>query len=317
VAVLQLFEQGRFALNDPVSRYIPELKTLKVCRGGTVESPILEEVESPMTIKNLLTHTAGFAYEFSAEEPVRTLYKQADILEANSLKEFVERLAKLPLVQQPGEGFFYGVNTDVLGYLVEVVSGQRLEDYMQKHIFDPLDMPDTGFDVAPEKMSRLAKLYEAGPEGKLREVPQAPHGTHPEEGRGFPSGGGGLFSTADDYMRFAQMLLNGGGLDGRQILGRKTVELMMANNLTFLEKGSLGEEGWEGFGLGGSVRLDVPKSSRLGSVGEFGWNGAATTTFRIDPREKTVALLFTQHLPYDEHGIFDKFYTLFYASLVD
>ena len=317
VAVLQLFEEGRFGLEDPVSRYIPELKDLKVCTGGTVENPTLVDAKKPITIKHLLTHTAGFAYDFSAKEPVKQLYQKADILEAPSLKEFIVRLSKLPLVHEPGESFTYGVNIDVLGYLVEVISRQPLEDYMQDHIFRPLGMKDTSFDVPPEKMSRLAKIHEAGPDGKLHLFAKPPYGTYAEKGRGFASGGGGLFSTAGDYLRFAQMLLNGGKLDGRQILGRKTVELMTANHLTFLPNPAVDGNGSEGFGLGGSVRIDLAKGNSLGSIGQFGWNGAATTTFRIDPKEKTVALLFTQHLPYDQHGIFAKFYTLFYASLVD
>jgi CubicO group peptidase (beta-lactamase class C family) len=317
VAVMQLVEEGWIALDNPVSRYIPELKNFKVCTGGTPEAPTLEEARRPITIKHLLTHTAGFAYDFSAKEPVKTLYQRADLFEADSSQAFIERLAKLPLAQQPGEGYLYGVNTDVLGHLVEVVSGWPIEVYLQARVFGPLGMKDTGFDVPPEKLSRLAKLYENGPDGKLRPVAKPPYGAYAVKGRGFPSGGGGLFSTADDYVRFAQMLLNGGKLEGKQILGRKTVELMTANHLTFLDKPTIGGNGWEGFGLGGSVRVDLAKANALGSVGEFGWNGAATTTFRIDPKEQTVALLFAQHLPYNQHGLFANFYTLFYAALVD
>ncbi len=317
VAVLQLFEEGRFALDDPVTRFIPALQNLKVCTGGTVENPTLVDAKRPITIKHLLTHTAGFAYDFSAREPVRQLYQQADLLEASSLKEFIERLAKLPLVQQPGEAFNYGVNIDVLGYLVEVVSGKPLEDHLRERIFAPLRMNDTSFDVPEEKMPRLAKLYENGPDGKLRPVAKPPFGTYAEKGRGFASGGGGLFSTAGDYLRFAQMLLNGGKLDGQQILGRKTVELMLANHLTFLEKPAFDGNRSEGFGLGGSVRIDLARANTLGSVGQFGWSGAATTAFNIDPKEKTVALLITQHLPNNQHGMVGRFYTLFYQSLVD
>jgi CubicO group peptidase (beta-lactamase class C family) len=178
-------------------------------------------------------------------------------------------------------------------------------------------MNDTSFDVPEAKMPRLAKLYEKGPDGKLRPAAKPPFGTYAEKGRGFASGGGGLFSTAGDYLRFAQMLLNGGKLDGQQILGRKTVELMLANHLSFLDKPTLGGNQSEGFGLGGSVRIDLARGNALGSVGQFGWSGAATTAFNIDPKEKTVALLITQHLPNNQHGIVAKFYTLFYQSLVD
>ena len=317
VAVLQLLEEARFTLDDPVSRFIPELQDLNVCLGGTVENPNLVKASRPITIKHLLTHTAGFSYEFSAPEPVKQLYEKAQILEAGSLQEFVARLAKLPLVHQPGETFHYGVNIDVLGYLVQVVSGQPFEQFLQERIFGPLRMTDTSFDVPEEKMGRLAKLYENGPDGKLREVAKPPYGTYAEKGKGFASGGGGLFSTAGDYLRFGQMLLNQGKLDGQQILGRKTVELMMANHLTFLETGRMPGSSWEGFGLGGSVRLDLGKGSALGSVGQFGWNGAATTTFNVDPKENMIALLLVQHLPYNQHGIFAKFHTLAYAALVD
>jgi CubicO group peptidase (beta-lactamase class C family) len=200
---------------------------------------------------------------------------------------------------------------------VEVISGKPFEDYLQERVFDPLGMKDTGFDVPDEKTSRVARIYENGPDGKLRETAKPPFGTYAEKGRGFSSGGGGLFSTACDYLRFGQMLLNGGKLDGHQVLGRKTIELMTMNNLTFLDTGRMPGSGSEGFGLGGSVRLDVAKENRLGSVGQFGWDGAATTTFNMDPKERTVAILLTQHLPFNQHGIFAKFYTLFYASLVD
>jgi CubicO group peptidase (beta-lactamase class C family) len=318
VAVLQLFEEGHLNLTDPVQGFIPEFKGLKVCTGGTVENPTLVDATNTMTIKHLLTHTAGFGYEFSARPPVNKLYDQAGFWDEKvSLKDFIRGLSKLPLVHQPGTAFNYGVNTDVLGYVVEVVSGQPLDVYMQEHIFGPLRMVDSGFDVPQEKRARLAKLYENGPDGKLREVAVPPYGAYSEKGRGFPSGGGGLFSTAGDYLRFAQMLLNGGRLDGKQILGKKTVELMMANHLTFLPQGTLGGTQSDGFGLGGSVRLDLAKGNTLGSVGQFGWSGAATTTFNIDPKEKTVMLIFAQHLPFNQHNLFGKFQTLFYQSLVE
>ena len=317
-AVMQLFEEGKFNLTDPVERYIPELKNLKVCTGGTVDEPTLVDATNAITIKHLLTHTAGFAYDFSAQEPIKELYKKADLWNDRvTLKDFIQRLSRLPLVQQPGTAFYYGVNTDVLGYLVQVVSGKPLEVYLQERMFGPLRMSDTGFDVPPEKLNRLAKLYETGPDASLREVAVPPFGAYAEKGRGFASGGGGLFSTVGDYLRFGQMLLNGGRLEGQQILAKKTVELMTANNLTFLPNGTLGGTQSDGFGLGGSVRLDVPKGNSLGSVGQFGWSGAATTTFNMDRNEKTVALLFVQHLPFNQYNIFAKFQTLFYASIVE
>ena len=307
VAALTLIEEARLTLDSPVTNFIPEFAALQV--GG-------DAVNKVMTVKHLLTHTAGFGYEFSGSEAMRKAYAQSGMWDENvDFQTFIRKVAKLPLAHQPGEAFTYGVNTDVLGYVVQVVSGKPLEEFMQERIFEPLRMSDTGFDVPEGKMSRMAKLYEHGPDGALREVKKAPYGTYAERGKGFPSGGGGLFSTISDYFRFGQMLLNGGELDGRRVLGRKTVELMMENHLTFLEKGTLDGRGSEGFGLGGSVRLDLAKANRLGSVGQFGWNGAATTTFSIDPRERTVALLLVQHLPYNQHGVFEKFHTLFYHSL--
>ncbi len=307
VAALTLIEEARLTLDSPVTNFIPEFADLKV---GS------ESMNKVMTVKHLLTHTAGFGYEFSGPEAMRKAYAESGMWdESVDFKEFIKRLSKLPLAHQPGQAFTYGVNTDVLGYVVQVAAGKPLEEFMRERIFGPLKMSDTSFDVPPEKMDRLAGLYEHGPDGALREVTKAPYGTYARRGQGFPSGGGGLFSTIHDYFRFGQMLLNGGELDGKRVLGRKTVELMMENHLTFLSKGTLDERGSEGFGMGGSVRLDVAKANRLGSVGQFGWNGAATTTFSIDPREKTLALLFVQHLPYNQHGIFDKFHTLVYHSL--
>jgi CubicO group peptidase (beta-lactamase class C family) len=316
VAAMQLFEDGRFGLDDPVSRYIPELKNLKVCMGGTVEAPLLADAQKTMTIRHLFTHTAGFGYEFSLKDPLRQIYQKSELFGASTLKDFIQRLARIPLAHEPGTAYTYGVSVDVLGYLVEVVSGMPFETYLKDKILGPLQMTDTGFQVAPEKRGRLAKLYEMTPQGKLQPV-ASPMLTSVDAGKVFPSGGGGMFSTAVDYLRLAQMLLNGGSLDGKVILGRKTVEMMTSNHLTFLPEPTIDSGKSEGFGLGGSVRLDLGRGSSLGSVGQFGWNGAATTTFRIDPQEKIVAMLMVQHFPYDQHGIFSRFYTLAYAALVE
>ena len=315
VAVLTLLEDGRFNLEDPVATYIPELKNARVFTGGTADQPVLTNARSPITIKHLLTHTAGYTYD-ATNSPVEELNRRADLWHAPTFKEFISRVSQLPLAHQPGEAFRYGISTDVLGYLVETVSGQKFEEYLQERIFGPLGMVDTGFYVPEGKRARLAKIYEPGPDGKLR--PTKPIlDSYQGPGQGFPSGGGGLFSTIGDYARFGQMLLNGGKLEGRQILGRKTVELMMANHLNHLERQTHMWSSSDGFGLGGSVRLDVAKGSRLGSVGQFGWSGAATTYFNLDPQEKTLALLFVQHLPHNQFGVFEKFSTLFYQSLVD
>lgn len=315
VAALILFEEGAYGLDDSVADYIPELRSLKVINPSGDHSE-MARLKRPVTIRHLLTHTAGFTYDFTAPDALKTPWAKADIWNENvDFKEFIRRISFVPLAHQPGERHTYGVNTDVLGYFVQVLSGIPLEQFVQQRIFDPLKMVDTGFDVPPEKMNRLAKLYENGPDKALRPVAKPPYGTYAEAGKGFPSGGGGLFSTANDYFRFGQMLLNGGTLDGKRVLSRKTVELMTVNQLTFLERPTLDARGADGFGFGGSVRLDLAKGAGLGSVGQFGWSGAATTTFIMDPQEHMIAILMAQHLPFNQHGIFAKFSTLVYASL--
>jgi CubicO group peptidase (beta-lactamase class C family) len=315
-AALMLFEEGRFGLDDAVADYIPELRSVRVMNPGGGEQPDLARLKRPITIRHLLTHTAGFTYDFSAPEQLKQHWAKADIWNENvDFKEFIRRISFVPLAHQPGEKFTYGVNTDVLGYLVQVVSGIPFERFLQERMFGPLQMADTAFDVPAEKINRLAKLYEHGPDKALRPVAKPPYGTYAEAGKGFPSGGGGLFSTANDYFRFGQMLLNGGTLDGKRIVGRKTIEFMTVNQLTFLEKPTLDARGADGFGLGGSVRLDLAKGGTLGSVGQFGWSGGATTTFIMDPQEQMIALFMAQHLPFNQHGIFGKFSTLVYASL--
>jgi CubicO group peptidase (beta-lactamase class C family) len=315
VALMTLFEEGRFRLDDPISKYMPEFKEMKVFKGGTADNPELVDAKTPITIKHLLTHTSGMTYDFGTS-PVEQLNKRADLWSAPTFKEFIARASKLPLAHEPGEKWTYGINTDVLGYLVEVLSGQKFEGVLEQRVFQPLQMADTGFLVPDGKRARQAKIYETGPDGKL--LPAKPIlNSYRGPGEGFPSGGGGLYSTIGDYARFAQMLLNAGRLDGAQILGRKTVELMLANHLNHMVQPTMSPSGGDGFGLGGAVRLDLAKDNSLGSVGQFGWSGAATTYFNIDPREETIALLFIQHFPYDQHGIFHKFSTLFYQSLVD
>ena len=315
VAVMMLLEEGKIKLEDPISKYIPELKDMKVFKGGTADSPELVDAKTPITIKHLITHTSGMTYDFG-NSPVEQLNKKADLWSAPTFQEFIVRTSKIPLAHQPGEAWTYGIGLDVLGYLVEVVSGQKFEQFLGERLFTPLGMTDTGFYVPEEKRPRLAKIYELGPDGKLR--PAKPIlNSYPEPGKGFPSGGGGLYSTIGDYARFAQMLLNGGRLDDVRILSRKSVELMMANHLNHMTLTTMAPNGGDGFGLGGSVRIDLAKGNSLGSVGQFGWSGAATTYYNIDPQEETVVLLFIQHFPYNQHDIFYKFSTLFYQSLAD
>jgi CubicO group peptidase (beta-lactamase class C family) len=310
VAAMMLVEEGKLTLADPVDRYVPELKGMKVLKGGTADNPILMDAGRPITIKHLLTHTSGLTYGWG-DNPVSELYRRGKIFEVNSLKEFIGRVAKIPLVAEPGEKYNYGINTDVLGYVVQVASDMPFDDFVQKRILTPLKMHDTSFTLPKEKAERFAKTYTLK-DGKLAETSL--------DNVSFvdtvPFGGMGLYSTIGDYARFGQMLLNGGELEGSRLLSRKTVELMTANHLNHLKEPCIDSSCAYGFGLGGSVRIDIAKANIPGSLGQFGWNGAASTYFRMDPKERTVSLLFMQQMPFDSSTL-DLFSTLFYQAIVD
>lgn len=307
VAVMMLVEEGKLALVDRVEKHIPEFKGLKVYKGGTVDRPELEDAVRPVTVKHLLTHTSGLVYGWGNDN-VSALYRKADPLGAPSLKEFIARLVKLPLAFQPGERYEYSMSIDVLGYLVEVVSGEPFDRFVEQRITGPLQMTDTHFRLPESKRARLAKIYSRR-EGKLAEQRGLQTG-------GVPYGGMGLYSTIGDYARFAQMLVNGGQLDGVRLLGRKTVDLMMMNHLSGLAQPTIGGDGANGFGLGGAVRIDVAKSGRPASEGLFGWDGAASTYFRVDRKEKLALLLFLQWMPFDQPTL-SLYETLVYQALTD
>ena len=299
VAVMMLYEEGHFQLDTPVSRFIPEFGNMKVYNADQTE--ILEAVEE-VTIKHLLMHTAGLTYGWG-DKPVDERYKELKIFEKGStLADMVKKLGDIPLVHEPGERWTYGVSVDVLGYLVEVVSGMPFEEFLQTRLFGPLGMVDTAFSVPPEKVDRFAALYRSNKENGLERVENAPLAN--DEISFFPSGGGGLVSTAADYLRFCQMLLNGGALDGVRILGKKTVELMRYPH----------HDDW--FGLGFAVVTDKEPPDILESVGNFSWGGAAATTFWIDPEEELIGLLMTQLLrnPYPFH---QQFKVLTYQTLTE
>lgn len=314
VATLMLVEDGRLNLDDPVAKYLPEFKDVKVWTGGTADAPQLEALKRPITIKHLLTHTSGMYYDFSAENPeLVKLWKNANLWTGPGLTNFISKLATLPLKHQPGDAWTYGVNQDVQGAVIERVTGKTFGAFLGERIFRPLGMKDTGFDVPPEKMSRLAKTYKHGPNGKFVED-QPIVETWPEAGRGIEAGGAGIFSTAGDFARFAQMLCSGGTLDGKRILGRKTVELMTANHLVTLPNNQAATR-QKGFGLGVEVTTDLGQLSMPSSVGQFGWYGAATTYCQIDAKERLVAIAFAQHFPFNEHGFFAAFQTGYYQAL--
>jgi CubicO group peptidase (beta-lactamase class C family) len=317
VAVMILQEEGRLKLDDQVGMYLPALAKMKVFAGGTAKHPKLVDATRQMTVKDLLTHTSGLIYGFG-KGPIDEIYRGAKILESASMDAFVAKLATLPLAHQPGARFSYGLSVDVLGAIVEKVSGMPFERFVEQRITVPLAMVDTGYDVPEAKRGRIAKVYTLDKANALSEVPQDQlAGVYPEPGHGFAAGGAGMFSTIGDYARFGQMLQNGGELDGVRILGRKTVELMMANHLNHLSKPTTEFSESDGFGLGGAVRIDLAKGSAAGSIGQYGWSGAATTYFNIDPKEQTLVLVFAQHFPFNQHGLFAQFSTLMYAALVD
>lgn len=299
VAVMMLYEEGHFQLGTSVSRFIPEFKNMKVYNEDQTE---ILDAKNDIKVKHLLMHTAGFTYGWGGK-PVDKRYRELKVLASGStLSDMVRKLSEIPLVHEPGEKWTYGVSTDVLGYLVEVVSGMPFEDFLQFRIFGPLGMDDTGFSVPSEKADRFAALYRPNKENGLDRIGEAPLAK--DDVSFFPSGGGGLVSTAGDYMRFAQMLLNSGELDGVRILGKKTVELMRYPH----------HDNWFGLGFSVVTRKDPPNT--LDSVGNYGWSGAAATTFWIDPEEDLTALLMTQ-LMNNRYPIHQKFRVLTYQALTD
>jgi CubicO group peptidase (beta-lactamase class C family) len=307
VAILQLVEAGKLSLDDRLADHLPAFASLQVMTGGTADAPQLTPAIRPVTLRHLLTHTGGFTCDFVGDDALTELYRRADLWQAPSLAEFVARAAKLPLRAQPGTAFHYSIGNDLLGAVIERVTETDFESYLRTHLFGPLGMRDTSFDVPEAKRARLASLSRR--EGG-RLVPAEPvYGTYAEPGRGFDSGGAGLFSTAGDFLRFAQMLANGGELFGVRILKPETVTLMTRNHLAGLARVSHEFSPAHGWGLGVEVELEPGRDG-------FGWCGAATTYVRISPQERTVALLFAQHLPFNEHGIFAPFVDATRASLL-
>lgn len=315
VTTLTLFEEGRFSLDDPIAKYLPEFEHMKVITGGTREHPELVDAR-PITIRHLLTHTSGFAYDFTASPVLKPFYEHNDIFRHATLAEFAQAMARMPLNHQPGDAFTYGASFDVLGYLIEKLTGRPLETAMRERLFAPLAMNDTFFVVPPEKRGRLANVYQHAPDGSFQVTEPMTLVKPATGGKFFASGTGGLISTADDYLRFFQMLLNGGELDGVRVLGPKTVRFMLSDHLTKLKTPTnfMGPAGTYGLGVG--LWSDSGAGDSPGSAGRFGWTGAPTTYCNADPREGTIALVFAQHLPYDEYQLFPKFSTTFYQSLI-
>ncbi len=292
VALMTLYEEGKFTLDDPVEKFIPQLAGLQVAAGdGPDGKPLVEPAHHKVTIRELMSHTAGFTYGFFSRSQVDTLYQQAGVLDPNSsLEAMVTKLGKIPLRQQPGSMWHYSVAVDIQGRLIEVLAGKPFDQVLQQRIFGPLGMKDTAFFVPGEKYSRFARLYVPDKDGKLQGQAQSDYTALP----GLPSGGGGLVSTAMDYLRFAQMLANGGELDGVRILQPETIALMRSNQLpkTIAEIPApyAGEKG-NTFGLDFAlIENPDPATTHPRARGEYWWYGVAGTWFGINPTEDLVVV---------------------------
>ncbi|MBW2052091.1 MAG: beta-lactamase family protein [Deltaproteobacteria bacterium] len=327
VALMMLYEQGLFQLNDPVHKYIPEWKNLRVYGAGNYPAFLTSRPKRPMTIRDLMTHMSGLTYGFMERTNVDAAYRKLDIGGAGSggtLRDMIEKLASLPLEFSPGTKWNYSVSSDVLGYLVEVFSGMRFDEYLKTKIFEPLNMVDTDFWVPPEKLDRFAANYTRRPDKTLLLMDDPGDSTYTKPATYF-SGGGGLTSTASDYFRFCQMLLNRGELEGIRILGRKTIELMTMNHLpggqdlTDLSLSTFSQTASEGFGfgLGFSIHLGSDKSQVIGSPGEYAWGGAASTAFWIDPVEDLIVIFLTQFMPDGTFNFRGQLKTIIYPAILD
>jgi CubicO group peptidase (beta-lactamase class C family) len=315
VAVMTLYEEGRFALTDPVSKYLPEFEHASVAIAGGAPVP----ASHPITILDLMRHTSGLDYVGPKDEKGEFIYRKLNVQAAArdemNLAELIKKIASTPLIHQPGTTFEYGFSIDVLGRLVEVISGKPLDEYFAERIFQPLHMTDTSFYVPEEKWSRLATLYTPDKSGTIHRFPassaQDGYKTKPKAFMG----GAGLTSTAMDYARFIQMLLNGGQLDGVRILSPKTVEFMRSDALGDMPRsGTVLKDGY-GFGLTFAVNKGPGKTGAIGSAGEYNWGGAAGTKFWIDPKEQLIGVFMIQNLPSGNHG--EQFKQLAYQAIVE
>lgn len=293
VAMMLLYEQGKWLPSDPIAKYIPEFAQLKVCKGvDSAGNMILEDPIHPPTMLELMTHTAGFVYGFFGNTPVDKEYQKAKVMQSKSLREFIEKLAKIPLAYQPGTKWVYSASMDIQGYIVEKLSGQTLPDFMQEHICKPLGMKDTGFFVPADKRGRFVTIYRSNEHGEV--VPAPGFGGEYAEQPGMPSGGGGMVTTAEDYFRFAEMLANGGELNGVRILSPAAVQLMSTNhlgpNLLTGEFGIGAQVMRAGLGYGYDCAVEyAPAEANLpDGRGTFFWDGAAGTWFWIDPTNDIV-----------------------------
>ncbi len=317
VATLMLAAQGRLALDDPLSKHLPEFAQMQVFAGGSAAAPVLRPARRPITLRQLLTHTAGFATGGVGIEEASQLLERAEPQRAADLKDFAERVARQPLASDPGARYRYdGVPYEVLGRVIEVASGMPLHVFVQQRIFGPLKMHDTGFSVPLAQRRRVVDITTLDQARRLVRA-SGPSAIAPGARlRPYDSLAGGLYSTAADYMRFCQMLLNAGTLDGVALLTPAAVNVMLSNQLVQSEPPpglpATQSRPGEGMGLGGWVILDHPQRRRPGAVGSFGWLGAASTYFMIDRERQLVAMLLLQHLPPESGADLPKLNTAFF-----
>jgi len=326
-AVMVLFEEGHFLLDDPVGDYLPEFDRDMNVVVEAADRYEYVAAKQPITIRHLLTHTSGLSYRFMGLEPLSEMYTNAGISdglagENLSLQAFSSQLAEMPLAHHPGEAWTYGLNSDVLGRLIEVVSGKPLAEFFAERLFEPLEMKDTHFEIPEEKLARVPRVHRRTSQGFLQRLPD---GTiddgpvrfsvnYPYDGKlGLLSGGAGLSSTAADYGRFLQMILNGGELGGVRVLGRKTVELMTSNQTSHIDNPAFGASG---FTLGFAYDAGPAVSGNIGSPGNLSWGGFFNTLFWIDPEEQLTAILMTQHYPYGIE-LLGRFPVLVYQAVID
>ncbi len=326
IALMQLVEQGRIALSEPVAKYIPEFADLGVFVAGGGNIPFVTRLpRTPMRIVDLMRHTAGFTYSFQERSPVDAGYRKSGLENWQKVDNdvFIGELAKLPLEFDPGTSWNYSVATDVLGVIVSRISGQRLGDYFQEHIFGPLGMTDTGFAVPADEADRIPDCFTFDPANKMKLIDRAGADSAWCGRHVFEAGGGGLASTLADYHRFCRMLLNGGALDGAQIVGPKTLELMTANHLpgggdlTQHSKSlfSEAEMAGIGFGLGFACNIDPAATLLPGSKGEFYWGGMFSTAFLVDPVEHLIMIFMTQLSPSSTYPVRREIRTMMYSAL--
>ena len=338
VAFMMLVEEGRVAIDEPVHKYIPEWKDLGVFMAGTSPAFLTRPPSRPMQIVDLLRHTSGLTYGFQQRSNVDAAYREhkiGEVIKAGTLQKMIDDLAKIPLEFSPGEAWNYSVATDVIGYLVGKISGRPFEQFLKERIFDPLGMNDTDFFVPADKAHRFAACYSADPQGGMTF-----HATDRKGGLTLQddpakssflspplliSGGGGLCSTAADYLTFCRALLNGGELGGVRLLGPKTLKLMTSNHLPGgrylpeMSRSLFSEASYNGmgFGLGFSVTIDPAQTLIAGSAGEYAWGGAATTSFWIDPAEELITIFMTQVLPSSAYPIRRELRSMVYAAITD